>query len=210
MGNYTSSCNCNCTLIISPRTKNNNNNKSTKVIFPSGDIRQYHDPVNAAEIMFECPNFFLVNSVSLYINKRFSPLSADEELDPGNVYVMFPMRRKNSMVTPADVWMAVNGVEKRMDWKICSESKECGDVKQPLLDGIAELPEPEFSYRLVVCRSRKPLLDTIAEETVMGSSLEERGFTQKRLKVPAVVFPRGAHLHSHKDCVFLTICREVR
>lgn len=154
MGNYTSSCNCNCNLIISPRAKNN---KSIKVIFPSSDVRQYHGVVNAAEIMIECPDFFLVNSVSLNINKRFSPLSADEELEPGNVYVMFPMRRKNSMVTPADVWI---------DWKTCLESKESGDVKMPLLDGISEVPEPEFSYRLVVCRSRKPLLDTIAEETV--------------------------------------------
>ncbi|GKC94127.1 hypothetical protein Tco_1159569, partial [Tanacetum coccineum] len=73
MGNYASSCN----LMMLPRIKTN---KAARVIFPSGEIRQYKEPVKAAEIMFECPNFFLVNSESLNINRRFSPLSADEEL----------------------------------------------------------------------------------------------------------------------------------
>ncbi|KAL8228969.1 hypothetical protein R6Q57_013869 [Mikania cordata] len=166
MGNYASSCNCNLTL--SPRTKNN---RAARVIFPAGEIRQFQELVNAAEIMIECPNFFLVNSQSLTINRRFSPLSADEELEPGNVYIMFPMRRINSVITPADMamlWMAANAPAKRIAGKMpSSEEKSDGDRwKVPLLDAVAEVEVPEFSHRLVICRSRKPLLDTIAEETV--------------------------------------------
>ncbi|XP_076928262.1 uncharacterized protein LOC143592169 [Bidens hawaiensis] len=158
MGNYTSACDCNCKLILSPRTKNT---KSARVVFPSGEIRQFPDSAKAAEIMIECPTFFLVNSQSLSINRRFSPLSADEELESGNIYIMFLMRRLNLMVTPADMtvlWMAGN---KRM---VSPESEKPVEDKVQLMDAVAETAE--FRHRMVVCRSRKPLLDTIAEETV--------------------------------------------
>ncbi|KAL8229971.1 hypothetical protein R6Q57_014871 [Mikania cordata] len=158
MGNYASSC----SFMISPVTKTK---KSARVIFPSGEIRQFQEPIKAAEIMFETPSFFLVNHRSLTINRRFSPLSADEDLEPGNVYIMFPMRRVNSMVTPADMavfWMT----GKRITGKISPE------VGQVMTSGggvmVAEqrrvvVESPEFGYRVVGCRLRKPMLDTITE-----------------------------------------------
>nr|XP_043625916.1 uncharacterized protein LOC122597381 [Erigeron canadensis] len=165
MGNYVSAC----TFIISPIMKNN---KAARVIFPSGEIRQFRELVKAAEIMLECPSFFLVNTKSLNINQRFSPLSADEDLEPGNIYIMFPMRRVNSMVTPADMavfWMAGNNAAKRISaGKISPDTsgdqqvKDEEVVQQPRL--VIEVPE--FSYRLAVCRSRKPFLDTIKEEPI--------------------------------------------
>nr|XP_043611523.1 uncharacterized protein LOC122583160 [Erigeron canadensis] len=158
MGNYASSA---CNIMITPRLKNN---KSARVIFPTGEIRQFHESVSAAEIMLECPNFFLVNSESLSINRRFSALSADEELESGNIYIMFPMRRLNSMITPADLtvfWMAANNVAKRISVGMSLESEnEDGQMRVVAND------LPEFSHRLVVCRSRKPLLDTIMEEHI--------------------------------------------
>ncbi|KAI3731584.1 hypothetical protein L1987_62773 [Smallanthus sonchifolius] len=164
MGNYASACNS----MISPMMKSN---KAARVIFPSGEIRQFRELIKAAEIMFETPSFFLVNSRSLNINRRFSPLSADEDLEPGNIYIMFPMRRVNSMVTPADMavfWMAGNSAGKRISGRISPEVSQVtggGGVK------VAEQPRlvvevPEFGYRVAVCRSRKPLLDTITEEPV--------------------------------------------
>ncbi|GJV74524.1 F-box domain containing protein [Tanacetum coccineum] len=145
MGNYASSCN----LMMLPRIKTN---KAARVIFPSGEIRQYKEPVKAAEIMFECPNFFLVNSQSLNINRRFSPLSADEELEYGNIYIMFPMRRLNSMVTHADMavfWMAANSAAKRISGK-----SEGGDHATVMAKDEAHeqrsmvvVELPEFSHR---------------------------------------------------------------
>nr|KYP35847.1 hypothetical protein KK1_043084 [Cajanus cajan] len=94
MGNYVS-----CTL-APPLMKNA---KATRVIIPTGEVKQFREIVKAAELMLEHPNYFLVNSRSLHIGRRFSPLAADEDLEFGNVYIFFPMRRVNSLVTPADM-----------------------------------------------------------------------------------------------------------
>ncbi|CAI9275995.1 unnamed protein product [Lactuca saligna] len=161
MGNYASACN----VMISPRIKSN---KAARVMFPAGEIRQFQESVEAAEIMLECPNFFLVNSQSLNINRRFSPLSADEELESNNIYIMFPMRRLNSMITPADMavfWMAANSAAKRISGRISPELEKNGDVNMVETEHRRVVAEvPEFSYRLAFCRSRKPSLDTITEE----------------------------------------------
>ncbi|KAJ0634145.1 hypothetical protein HanPI659440_Chr17g0701111 [Helianthus annuus] len=166
MGNYASACNM---IMITPMMKST---KSARVIFPSGEIRQFREPVKAAEIMLESPSFFLVNSKSLNINRRFSALSADEELEPGNVYIMFPMRRVNSMVTPADMavfWMAGNSAGKRISGRISPEMSRVsvgGGGETMAEERRLTVEVPEFSYRMVVCRSRKPVLDTITEEPV--------------------------------------------
>ncbi|KHN42400.1 hypothetical protein glysoja_020112 [Glycine soja] len=94
MGNYVS-----CTL-APPLMKNS---KATRVIIPTGEVKQFREIVKAAELMLEHPSYFLVNSRSLHIGRRFSALGADEELESGNVYIFFPMRRVNSVVTPTDM-----------------------------------------------------------------------------------------------------------
>lgn len=174
MGNYIS-----CTL-AAPLIKNS---KAARVIFPSGEVRQFREPVKAAELMLECPNFFLANSQSLHIGRRFSALGADEELEFGNVYIMFPMRRVNAIVTAADMavfFMAANSAAKRISGanKIRDLPDSGGDNKQETSQGsedggsrlsleeVEGFPMPEFEYRLSVCRSRKPMLETINEEPV--------------------------------------------
>lgn len=182
MGNYIS-----CTL-STPLIKNN---KAARVIFPGGEVRQCREPVKAAELMFECPNFFLVNSLSIHIGRRFSALSADEELELGNVYVTFPMKRVNSIVTAADmavVFMAANSAAKRISGgkvRILPDSGSGGAQKEAssyaaaeveesdvrgsrlsLEEGVEGLSGLEMKYRLSVCRSRKPVLETIKEEQI--------------------------------------------
>ncbi|XVF34132.1 hypothetical protein REPUB_Repub18cG0031900 [Reevesia pubescens] len=174
MGNYIS-----CTL-ATPLIKSG---KAARVILAGGEIRQFRVSVKAAELMLECPNFFLTNSQSLHIGRRFSALTADEELEFGNVYIMFPMKRLNSVVTAADMamlFMAANSAAKRISGgngnvRISPESgnvniiqeessTECEDESSGSrlsLEGVAE-----FKYRLSVCRSRKPSLETIKEEPV--------------------------------------------
>ncbi|KAK1416085.1 hypothetical protein QVD17_31873 [Tagetes erecta] len=162
MGNYIASCTCG----ISPATKTT---KSTRVVFPTGEIHHFQDSINAAEIMLDCPNFFLVNSHSLTINKRFSPLSADDNLHPGNVYIMFPMRRVNSMVTPGDMvvfWLLANNGTKRITGRISPETESGGEAELPRLVADSDVDVPEFGHRLMVSRSKKPGLDTITEEPV--------------------------------------------
>ncbi|GMI90115.1 hypothetical protein like AT3G03280 [Hibiscus trionum] len=162
MGNYIS-----CAL-ATPLIKTG---KAARVILPDGEIRLFRDHVKAAELMLECPNYFLANSQSLHIGKRFSALSADEELELGNVFLMFPMKRLNSVVTAVDLtlhFMAANASAKRASISSGDtienvnreeESWMRGSKLKLELEGVEEM-----KYRLSVCRSRKPSLETIKEE----------------------------------------------
>jgi hypothetical protein len=175
MGNYVS-----CTL-APPLMRNA---KATRVILPTGEVKQFREIMKAAELMLENPNFFLVNSRSLHISRRFSPLAADEELEFGNVYIFFPMRRLNSMVTGADMavlFLAANSAAKRLragktrvhsdesnsevvkdDDGVVNDQNQNDCVPRLSLEGV----ESGFSYRLSYCRSRKPILETINEEPI--------------------------------------------
>ncbi len=185
MGNYVS-----CAL-SNPGGKHS---RATKVIFPSGQIQEFHAPIKAAELMLEMPNFFVVNSMSLQMGRRFSALNADEDLEMANVYVMFPMKRLNSIITAADMgalFLTANSAAKRGgsgganikallasgdvaklvdgetvdDWRE-NETGAMEAVPRLNLDDIEEFSSPEFMHRLSMCRSKKPLLETIAEEPV--------------------------------------------
>ncbi|RZB89272.1 hypothetical protein D0Y65_028227 [Glycine soja] len=177
MGNYVS-----CTL-APPLMKNS---KATRVIIPTGEVKQFKEIVKAAELMLEHPNYFLVNSRSLHIGRRFSALGADEELEFGNVYIFFPMRRVNSLVTAPDMavlFLAANSAAKRLSgskarvlpdncggktWQQREEEEESSKdeslsvIPRLSLEGV----ESGFQYRLNYCRSRKPVLETINEEPV--------------------------------------------
>ncbi|KAL6007411.1 hypothetical protein ACLOJK_032908 [Asimina triloba] len=165
--------------------------KRAKVIFPDGEIRQIDQPVKAAELMLEMPTHFLVNSKSLHIGRRFSALAADEDLEMGNVYIMFPMRRVNSVVAPADMgalFLAANSAVRRSSGgKLARILPEVGEAPRLIqaaessatnwqenqgprlnLEEIEDESVGEFQARLSMCRSRKPRLETIAEETVIG------------------------------------------
>ncbi|XP_019160675.1 PREDICTED: uncharacterized protein LOC109157229 [Ipomoea nil] len=170
MGNFTS-----CS-IRGPRV---GTTKAARVVLPGGEIRQFREPVKAAELMLEHPAYFLVNSRSLNMGRRFAALSADEDLEFGNVYIMFPMKRVNSVVTAADMavlLMAANSAPKRISGS--GNVKVSPDVAASTAgEGAGESPESEvsrsdafagleFTHRLSSCRSKKPLLETIVEEPI--------------------------------------------
>ncbi|KAJ1382905.1 hypothetical protein SESBI_43814 [Sesbania bispinosa] len=158
MGNYIS-----CTL-APPLMRNA---KATRVVFPTGEVKQFKEIVKAAELMLENPNYFLVNSRSLHIGRRFSALAADEELEFGNVYIFFPMRRLNSVVTAADMavlFLAANSAAKRLSAGKArvipdnggqhaeeESNSETRDVPRLSLEGV----ESGFRYRLTLSSSLK-------------------------------------------------------
>ncbi|KAJ9564522.1 hypothetical protein OSB04_000488 [Centaurea solstitialis] len=155
MGNYVS-----CTLT----PQHGKFSRATKVIFPNSEIRKFREPVKAAEIMMELPNSFIVNSKSLRVGARFSALNADEDLEFASVYVVFPMNRVNAVITTADLGSLFMTAKKIDGGRICSENVPT----QPRLksEDIEEMSLPEFKRRISMCRSKKPLLDTIVEEQV--------------------------------------------
>ncbi|KAK4742113.1 hypothetical protein SAY87_000114 [Trapa incisa] len=112
MGNYIS-----CTL--STKAASGNLRSAARVIFPTGEIRQFFTPENAAELMLEAPNHFLANTESLRVGRRFSALAADEELEMGKVYVLVHMERLGCKVSASDlgpvflVTMAASSKKKR-------------------------------------------------------------------------------------------------
>ncbi|GER29921.1 hypothetical protin [Striga asiatica] len=164
MGNYMS-----CTFVASSLRSP----KSARVILPGGEIRQFRQPVKAAELMLDSPNYFLVDSDSFSIGRRVSPLPADEDLEFGRLYVMLPMRRLNSILTAADVavfLMAANAAPKRISTAASSgrvspdSPAAIGEERRGLRLEEAAL---ECSHRrLAACRSKRPDLDTIVEEPV--------------------------------------------
>ncbi|KAK7271632.1 hypothetical protein RJT34_27693 [Clitoria ternatea] len=160
MGNYVS-----CTL----STVGSKHCRGIKVIFPSGEIRQFQEPIKAAELMFEMPSFFVVNTLSLHIGRRFCALNADEELEFGNAYVMVSMKKLNSVVTAADMGallITAKRVSSATKARIIPEHESHSEEARLKLDDIEEFSSPEFTHRLSMCRSKKPLLETIAEEPV--------------------------------------------
>ncbi|KAF5778738.1 hypothetical protein HanRHA438_Chr12g0562291 [Helianthus annuus] len=152
MGNYVS-----CTLTHQTRKTST----TTKVILPNGEILNFHEPIKAAELMLESPNSFVVNSKSLRIGSRFSALNADEDLEFATVYVMFPMSRVNSVVTAADLGSLF--ITAKKIGRVVPET-----VAAPPRLKLEEIEEVsvEFKRRMTMCRSKKPLLDTIEEEHV--------------------------------------------
>ncbi|QCD95169.1 hypothetical protein DEO72_LG5g3262 [Vigna unguiculata] len=160
MGNYIS-----CTL----STAGNKHWRGIKVIFPSGEIEEFEEGVKAAELMLEMPSFFVVNTRSLHIGRRFCALNADEELEYGNVYVMHPMKRLNSVVKPSDMG-ALLLTAKRVTAKVRVVPEKQVEETKLKLDDIEEFSSPEFMHRLSITRSKKPLLETIAEEPLCARS----------------------------------------
>ncbi|ERN00085.1 uncharacterized protein LOC18428129 [Amborella trichopoda] len=187
MGNYIS---CASTGVPSK-------NSGVKVVLSDGSIRRFDRPVKAAELMLEAPNHFLSNSKSVHLGRRFSPIPADEDLDMGEVYFMFPMRRANSMVSPADMAGMLMRADKAIkktsgglkrvlpeiiqeeDYarKIDSRPTEIGEVgncggevnfRRPGFEEVEDFPMG-FNHRLSMCRSRKPRLETINEEATVCS-----------------------------------------
>ncbi|KAG5528061.1 hypothetical protein RHGRI_028861 [Rhododendron griersonianum] len=162
MGNYIS-----CAL--STQSKHS----AARVIYPTGEIKQFHETTNAAEVMMEAPNFFLVNAMSLQIGRRFSALSADEDLELSAAYVMFPMKRLGSVVTAADMGVLFLTANSRRvaagNVRVLPEppeAKEAVATPKLNLDDMEEFSTLEIKHRLSMCRSKKPLLETIAEEPI--------------------------------------------
>ncbi|KAF8030625.1 hypothetical protein BT93_E2918 [Corymbia citriodora subsp. variegata] len=173
MGNYVS-----CTL-SGPAGRQS---MAAKVIFPGGEVQQFHAPTKAAELMLETPNYFLVNTQSLRPGRRFSALNADEDLEMANVYVMFPMRRLNSFVTATDMgalFLTASSAAKKggaaSGGSRVGALPEAGEEREAKAAAVAAVPKlnleeiegfstPEFMHRLSMSKSKKPLLETITED----------------------------------------------
>ncbi|CAH8271384.1 unnamed protein product [Arabidopsis lyrata] len=183
MGNYVSSA-------LSKTSSSSSSSSAAKVILPDGGVRHIHAPMKAAELMMEIPSFFLVDAKSLKIGRKFCPLAADDDLQIKgcHVYVAFPMTRATSAANASDLarlFVAAKKQRRRLGSdhssgavKHChnngrvSPDGEEDDVRvisagsKLNLEDIEEFSAAEFMHRISVSKSKKPKLETIAEESL--------------------------------------------
>eukprot|EP01018_Ginkgo_biloba_P027365 Gb_05766 [translate_table: standard] len=125
MGNYRS---CAC-----------RNTNSLKVIAFNGRILEFQKPIKAVELMLENPQHFVCHANALQTGHRIAALSADEELEQGNTYLLLPMDKLRSVVSPSDMAaLALRSVSSRM--KVSSNSKVMAKIFPVLFGDIWQLP----------------------------------------------------------------------
>ncbi|KAG2334016.1 hypothetical protein Bca4012_000792 [Brassica carinata] len=181
MGNYAS-----CALSnITPSS-------SSKVILPDGEVRHIHAPTKAAELMMEIPSFFLVDAKTLKLGRKLKPLAADDDLQTRgcHVYVAFPMTRATtSAANASDMARLFLAAKKQQRRRVRTAVKHCHngrispegeeDVKMVSvgsnlmsLEDTDEFSAAEFMHRISNSKSKKPKLETIAEEESVLNGLE--------------------------------------
>lgn len=154
---------------------------SASVVLPGGEVRRVQGPATAAEFMLDAPGHFLVSSRSVHVGRRFAPLAADEELEAGQAYVMFPMKRANAVVSAEDMAALLVAARKEVrrdtgggSARVLPDAAAVGSLSPA--ESTSELGEEsegaaaaelgEFKYRSSLCRSRRPNLETIHEEGI--------------------------------------------
>ncbi|KAG9135636.1 hypothetical protein Leryth_002374 [Lithospermum erythrorhizon] len=133
---------------ISSKLSSGKHAKSSKVIFPSGEIIQYKQPTNAAELMFESPNFFLANAKSLQIGSS----------DMGGLFLA-----AKSAACRKRVSFGITRISPECNNEDAEESK-MESTKLNVDEVLEEYAAAEMQKRRLVSRSKKPLLETIIEE----------------------------------------------
>ncbi|ESQ41725.1 hypothetical protein EUTSA_v10014832mg [Eutrema salsugineum] len=171
MGNYVSST-------LSKTSSSSSSSSAARVILPDGEVRHIHAPTKAAELMMEIPSFFLVDAKSLKLGRKFSPLAADDDLQIRgcHVYVAFPMTRATSAANASDMARLFVAAKKQQRRRVGNHSSGAGTAVKHCHNGkvspdgeeddIEEFSAAEFMHRISISKSKKPKLETIAEESL--------------------------------------------
>eukprot|EP01018_Ginkgo_biloba_P015270 Gb_41646 [translate_table: standard] len=82
---------------------------SVKVVVWKGSgggvvIKEYERRIKAAEVMMQNPQQFVCHSESLQVGRRVDQaLSADDDLELGNLYFLLPMHRLHTLLSASDM-----------------------------------------------------------------------------------------------------------
>lgn len=109
--------------------------------------------MKVAELMLDNPNQFLCNLGSLEAGRRILALTAEDEIEAGNSYVLFPMPKLRSLLSEWEM----RRIEEIMKKKSSSQS----NIIVPLSHNGAN--EEEMKRRRGRQRCWKPSLHTIQE-----------------------------------------------
>lgn len=82
-----------------PLCMNKEEEKTIQLVHSDGSVQIFHKPLRAGQIVQEFPQHFVCHSQSLYIGKKTTPLSPNDQLDVGNKYFLMPERFYNSALS---------------------------------------------------------------------------------------------------------------
>ncbi|RLN28853.1 hypothetical protein C2845_PM05G29050 [Panicum miliaceum] len=171
MGNFMS-----CTLAKAP------GGRCARVILPDGGVRQVALPATAAELMMDVPGHFLVDARAASVGARLAALPADEEVELGGAYAVFPMKRLGTPLAAADaarLAAAATREARRSSAKVSDDAPPAevaaAEEKAPRLrledmevDDAAAAEVGALKHRLSNARARRPTLETIQEENYLS------------------------------------------
>ncbi|KAF3437143.1 hypothetical protein FNV43_RR19896 [Rhamnella rubrinervis] len=154
-----------------------------KVLSMDGRIEVYTRPVKAGELMVENPGQFVCESTSLKVGNRIEGLSAEEELEKRQLYLLLPMDLLYSVLTFEEMRSLTYKTSKALKHgsftnfgkifpvmlsEFCifpSEAKTL-DGNDPSIINISE-PTKRYSKQ----RSWRPALETIVETPCRSHSI---------------------------------------
>lgn len=92
---------------------------TAKLVMMDGSLREFIYPVKASSLVEnDHPTFFICDSDEMELDQVISPMSADKELMPGNLYFALPLDRLRRRLRGEE--MAA------LAWKACSALKMSG------------------------------------------------------------------------------------
>ncbi|GLJ16445.1 hypothetical protein SUGI_0279840 [Cryptomeria japonica] len=139
---------------------------TVKVVLVDGSVKEFERGAKVAEVMLENPHHFVCNRNCLEVGRRIEPLSADYDLQVKERYVVFPISKLRSALSPSDMVSSTNKTSHNLspNNKICHSDKIEEFSVQPKMN-LEEFEEVKCRlYRV----SWKPKLESIREFHVRG------------------------------------------
>ncbi|KAJ8899086.1 hypothetical protein K2173_010239 [Erythroxylum novogranatense] len=160
MGNYTSSC-----IPIYSGTR------TAKLMDTEGRLRRVKLPIKAAELMLQDPGNLISPANELLRVTRVIAMRAEDDLRPGQLYLLFPLSRVRSKVSGAEMELIVSASEKRSSNKqkgakvlpvVSVDKAQEGDSSD--VEDVVGANAGFLGHRTGNCRRWTPVLETISEE----------------------------------------------
>ncbi|GLJ16447.1 hypothetical protein SUGI_0279860 [Cryptomeria japonica] len=137
---------------------------TVKVVGLDGSVKEFERGIKVAEVMLENPQHFVCNANSLVVGRRIEPLSADYDLQVKQIYLVFPMSKLHSLLSPSEM-IAINASTKKTSHNFSPLRPSAKIGHSDKTEEFSVQPKmnlEEFQCRLYK-RSWKPKLETIME-----------------------------------------------
>ncbi|KAG9457914.1 hypothetical protein H6P81_002422 [Aristolochia fimbriata] len=132
---------------------------SAKCIDPDGNIRKLALPVEAAEVMLECPGCVVAPAKEVLISLRVAAMRADEELKPGELYLVLPAARAGCRARDAELRAIVRFSKKKR--RMCCTKVFPVSEKEVKIEEKRNTGSPCSGMKSY--RNWAPVLETISE-----------------------------------------------